>query len=128
MLLLDEHMLTKQLEKLLRWHLPAKKIGRGVGIKGMDDRNQIIPMLHRLSKTTFFTHDLGFYEKKFCHPRFCIIILRVDRYEAAEYVRRFLKHPKFDTHNKRMGWVVEVHKSIIKGMRVGKTEEIKFTW
>jgi len=57
-----------------------------------------------------------------------IVILRVDRYDAAEYIRRFLKHPDFNTHRKRMGWIIEAHKTIIKGMRVGNTKEIKFTW
>jgi hypothetical protein len=89
MLLLDEHVLDNQLDKLIHWHLPARK---------------------------------------FCHSCYCIVILRVDRYEAAEYIRRFLKHPDFNTHRKRMGWIIEVHKTIIKGLRVGKIGEVKFTW
>lgn len=128
MFLLDEHVLDNQLDKLILGHLPVKKIGRGVGRKGMDDYNQIIPMLHLLAKTTFFTHDLGFYKRKFCHSCYCMVILRVGRYEAAKYIRRFLKHADFNTHNKRMGWVIEVHKTVIKGIRVGRTDEFKFAW
>jgi len=52
----------------------------------------------------------------------------VDRYEAAEYIRRFLKHSDFNTHKKRMGWVVEVQKTSLKGLRVGRTSEVKFAW
>jgi len=128
MFLLDEHVLGNQHNKLLNWHFPFKKIGKGAGKKGMDDQNQIIPFLHLYSRTTFFSHDLGFYNRKFCHSCYCIVILQVDRYEAAEYIRRFLKHPNFNTHNKRMGWIIEVQKTSIKGMRVGKMDEFKFIW
>jgi hypothetical protein len=126
--LLDENIPEEQRLKLIRWHLPMKQIGVDAGFKGMDDRDDVLPMLHVLPKPTFFTLDLGLYYKKFCHPRHGVAIFRVNKREAADYIRRFLKHPDFDTHNKHMGWVVEVHKSIIKGMRVGKTDEFKFNW
>jgi len=128
MFLLDENIPDDQRVKLIRWHFPLKQIGFDVGVKGMDDREHILPMLHALGRPTFFTSDLDFYKTKFCHHRHCVVILRTHSDKAAEYIRRFLKHPDFDTHNKRKGWVVEVHKSIIKGIRVGKTEEVKFTW
>ncbi len=128
MFLLDEHVLDNQLEQLVRWHIPAKKIGRNVGVKGMDDQHHIVPLMRALSKTTFFTHDLGFCGNKFCHQRYCIVVLRVDRYEAANYIRRFLKHPEFQTHKQRLGWVFEVHPTIIKGRQVGKTIEKIFRW
>lgn len=38
-------------------------IGFDVGRKGMKDE-AIIPFLHELRDTTFFTRDLGFYDRK----------------------------------------------------------------
>lgn len=128
MFLLDENILEEQRVKLFRWHFPFKQIGFDMGFKGMDDREDILPLLHHLPKPTFFTLDLGFYNKKFCHYRHCVVVFRINRYEAADYIRRFLQHPNFDTHKKRMGWVIEVHKTVIKGIRVGRTDEFKFAW
>jgi hypothetical protein len=126
--LLDENVFEEQRVKLIRWHFRIKQIGFNIGAKGMDDREDIVPLLHALPKPTFFTSDLGFYDRKFCHHRHCIVIFRVNRHEVAEYIRQFLKHPDFNTHRKRMGWVVEIQKTNIKGMRVGRTDEFKFTW
>ncbi|NUO80069.1 hypothetical protein HUU05_08335 [candidate division KSB1 bacterium] len=121
-------MLDNQLERLQRWHIPAKKVGRDIGVKGMDDEHQIVPMIRTFARITFFTHDLGFCGSKFCHERYCIVVLRVDRYKAADYIRRFLKHPEFQTHNQRLGWVFEVYPTFIKGWRVGKNGEKTFRW
>jgi hypothetical protein len=128
MFLLDENIPKEQRFKLVRWHLPMKQIGFDAGFKGMDDRDNVLPMLHVLPKPTFFTADLGFYKTKFCHHRHCVVVLRTPSDEAAGYIRRFLKHPNFDTHKKRMGWIIEVHKTVIKGIRVGRTDEFKFAW
>jgi hypothetical protein len=128
MFLLDENIPEEQRFKLIRWHLAMKQIGFDAGFKGMDDRDDVLPLLHILPKPTFFTLDLGLYNRKFCHPRYCVAVFRVNKYEAAEYIRRFLKHPNFNTHRKRMGWVVEIRRTNIKGMRVGRTDELKFTW
>lgn len=128
MFLLDENILESQRVKLIRWHFHIKQIGFDAGVKGMDDQDDILPLLHVLSNPTFFTHDFGFCKKKFCHQRYCIVVLRVNRYAAADFIRRFLKHPNFNTIQKRLGWILDVHPMSMTGWYVGKMSESKFSW
>jgi hypothetical protein len=48
--------------------------------------DEIIPFLHELRDTTFFTRDLGFYDHKLCHPRYCLVCLSVRKDEVAIFV------------------------------------------
>ena len=54
-------------------------------------------------------HDQDFFQKELCHPAYCLLYLDVCADDAAEYVRRFLQHPRFDTQAKRMGVVARAH-------------------
>ena len=99
--ILDENVLASQRQLLQVWHLHVRQIGVDIGRKGMKD-DEIIPFLLANRRPTFFTRDLGFYDRKLCHTRYCLVCLAVDRYEAAAFVRRLLKHPEFDTQQKRM--------------------------
>ena len=71
--------------------------------------DEIIPFLCTLKRPTLFTHDDGFFHSDFAHARYCLVWLDVKDIEAAPYVRRFLKHPRFHTQAKRMGVVARVH-------------------
>lgn len=55
--LLDENVPADQRSQLVTWGIPIHQIGIGVGRKGMKD-DEIIPFLHTLRDTTFFTRDL----------------------------------------------------------------------
>jgi hypothetical protein len=74
----------------------------------MKDRNDIIPLLHSRRRPTFFTHDVGFYDPKLRHAGDCLVCLQVDEDEAADYIRRLLRHPAFRTKAQRMGKVIRV--------------------
>ena len=78
-------------------------------------QRQIIPLLHSLRRPTFFTRDLGFYERNLCHPQYCLVCMAVGQYEAAAFARRLLRHPEFDTQARRMGTVIRVSRG---GLRV----------
>lgn len=67
----------------------------------------ICSILHRLPRPTFFTHDADFWTPRLCHPAYCIVFLDVEDTEAADYIRRFLHHPDFETHAARMGKVIQ---------------------
>ncbi len=69
---------------------------------------EIIPFLHTLRQATFFTRDLGFYKRQLCHLNYCLVVLDIGQYEVASFIRRILKHEKFDTKAKRMGKVIGV--------------------
>jgi hypothetical protein len=68
--------------------LAGRQIGRDLARKGMKDR-EIIPLLHGLTRPTFFTLDADFYNRRHCHERYCLVHLDV---EAAEFVLRVLRH------------------------------------
>ncbi len=105
--LLDENIREDQRALLQRWRIPVGQIGVDTGRKGMQDE-EIIPFLHTLRDVTFFTRDLGFVDRKLCHPRYCLVCLAVGKDEVAVFVRRVLRHPELDTKAKRMGMVVRV--------------------
>lgn len=109
MILLDENIVDDECERLRGWGIPFKQIGGEAGRKGMDDRAEIVPLLHRLSQPTFFTRDADFYDQALCHSGYCLVLLSVPKDRAAEYIRRFLRHPELNTRAKRMGYVVRLN-------------------
>ena len=60
MILLDENVNEHQLQLLRGWRIRARLVGHDFAYKGIQD-DQIIPLLHELNRTTFFTRDLDFY-------------------------------------------------------------------
>ena len=94
---------------LLRaWRIPFRKIGREVAWRGIKDP-EIIPLLQQLRRVTFFTQDAGFWQPVLGHSAYCLVWLNVPADDAALFVRRFLKHPRFNTQTSRMGMVVRAH-------------------
>jgi hypothetical protein len=125
--ILDENIPDSQRQLLRSWRIRVRQIGHEVGREGMKDE-EIIPLLHQLGPVTFFTRDLGFYHRRLCHANYCLVCLAVGQYEAASFIRRFLRHPAFNTQAKRMGKVIRVNH---RGMRVWKIhaeKEEKMGW
>lgn len=108
MILLDEQVRADQRPYLRRWGIPFRQIGRDAATAGIKDEN-IIPFLLTLKNPTFFTHDHGFFQARLVHARYCLVLLAEPDIEAAAYIRRFLRHPFFNTNAKRMGTVAHVH-------------------
>lgn len=99
--ILDENIIESPRQLLRSWKIRVRQIGVDIGRKGIKD-DEIIPLLLTCPRPTFFTRDLGFYDRKLCHARYCILCLEVGRYEVATSVRFFLRHSAFNTHAKRM--------------------------
>jgi hypothetical protein len=108
---LDENIVATQRQLLRSWKIHFRSIGGEVGRVGMKDRGEIIPLLHTLRRPTFFTRDHDFYKADLRHLRYCLVFLDVAFDEAAEFIRRFLRHTAFRTQAQRMGRVVRVHHS-----------------
>lgn len=106
--LLDEQMRADQRALLSRWGIPFRQIGREIAPAGIQDAD-IIPWLQSLNRPTFFTHDQGFFNRVRVHPGYGLVWLNVSDVLAAEYIRRTLRHPRFDTKAKRMGVVARAH-------------------
>ena len=111
---LDENIPDNQRQLLHSWRIRVRQIGHEIGRQGMKDEG-IIPLLHRIRSVTFFTRDLGFYHRDLCHADYCLVCLAVGQYEAASFIRRFLRHPAFNTQAKRMAKVIRVTHT---GMRI----------
>jgi len=105
--ILDENIPRQQRELLEGRRVSVKQIGVNCGKKGMLD-DAIIPFLLRLRRPSFFTRDDDFYERKLCHPQYCLVFLDVDKAEIAWFILRFLRHPDFKTQASRMGKVLRV--------------------
>ena len=94
-------------------HLARKIHFRQIGVEtgrfGMKDHDDIIPLLHTLRRSTFFSRNHGFYHPRLLHFACCLVYLDVAFDEIAEFTRRFLRHPAFPTQKQRMGKVVPVH-------------------
>lgn len=87
--LLDENINEDQHKLLLSWRIHVRQIGRDIGTAGMKD-SEIIPFLHQLSRTTFFSSDRDFSRLNLCHPNYSLVYLMVDEDETAQFIRRVL--------------------------------------
>ena len=106
--LLDENIRQDQGELLRRWGIRFRWLTRDVARSGIQDPD-VIPLLHRAHRVTFFTHDRDYFKRELLHPAYCLIWLDVFDGRAAEFIRRFLRLPAFSTHALRLGKVVRVH-------------------
>ncbi|MBI3245376.1 MAG: hypothetical protein HYZ50_02580 [Deltaproteobacteria bacterium] len=126
--ILDEDIGQSQGQHLAGRKIHFWKIGAGVGRAGMKDREDILPLLHRLKQPTFFTLDHGFYHPTLRHQRYCLVFLDVWDDEAAEYIRRLLRHSEFRTRAQRMGKVVRVRHSGVNYWQIEEKEERTASW
>ena len=114
--MLDENLPAGQRHLLRSWRIRFRQIGVDVAARGTKDAD-LIPVLHHLPQPTFFSLDNDFYRPDWVHARYCLVWLDVRRRQAAEFIRRFLRHPAFNTQAKRMGAVVRLSSSGCKATR-----------
>lgn len=127
MLVLDENLPAGQRLWLRKWRIRFRVVGAEVGACGDADEN-LIPALHRLPQPTFFTLDRDFYCPGLAHSGYCLVWLDVRLGLAAEFIRRFLRHPRFDTQSKRLGLAVRVHDEGVHFLRVADRREDSIAW
>jgi len=127
MKILDEHVPAEQ-RAVLRGHFVwARQIGNGIGRPGMPDE-EIIPLLQRLRRPTFFTFDMGFYERRLCSEDYCLVCIDARDDEAASFVRRLSRHPRFNERPKRMGAVIRLSPKGIRAWTSRSPEEEQAEW
>lgn len=127
MIILDENILDSQRLLLELSGVAPRQIGVDVGHKGLKDE-QIIVLLRRQRNPTFFTRDAGFYLPELRHRRYCLVVANVGQSEIAMFVRRFLRHPNFDTQVKRMGAVVRVSHFGFVSWHLKSQVEVRTAW
>lgn len=106
--LLDENIPADQRDILLSQGIRCRAIGEEIGWLSITDEN-IIRQLHALSRVTFFTRDRDFFRRKLRHEAYALVWLDARPEEAALFIQRFLRHPRFRTSASRMGTVARVH-------------------
>ncbi len=124
---LDENIQSAERKRLQDWGIAVRQIGYDIAIAGTKD-DQIITVLHQLRQPTFFTRDLDFYKRYLCHTHYCLVYLLVDESRVAEYVRRVLRHPAFNTAAKRMGTVIRAAPTALMVWRLYADQESGLAW
>jgi hypothetical protein len=124
---LDENLPECEQQQLCRWRIRVRHIGYDFARQGIKD-DQVIPLLHKLNRPTFFSRDGDYFNNKLCHAGYCLVFLDVDDVLVAEYVRRLLRHPAFNTRAKRLGRVIRLAPSGITFFAVRKNQEQHLSW
>jgi hypothetical protein len=105
--------------------LPCRRGGRGyVRLAGRELDFGFTSSL----ATDFFYFGSTLFRRDWSHPNYCLVWLDVRRREAAESIRRFLRHPAFDTKAKRMGIVARVHAVGIAYWKPQKRSAQSLSW
>ena len=81
--LLDENIAASQRVLLRNARIPFRQIGYEEARKGIQD-DEIISFLVQSRRVTFFTRDDNFYQSRFRHAHYCIVLLDVAGSQAAE--------------------------------------------
>ena len=125
--ILDENIIASQRQLLRSCRIRVRQIGHDIAQKGISDE-QIIPFLLQRRRPTFFTRDLGFFERSFCHRRYCLVCLAIEKQEVATFIRRVLNHGELDTQAKRIGTVIRVSHQGLWVWRLNADEEQSLEW
>jgi hypothetical protein len=104
MLILDENVSENEIWRLREAGLAVRVIGQDIAVKSVSDAN-IIPILLKLKKPTFFTRDRDFWKPQLRHERYAIVFMDIPEHEGeiAKCIIQFLRHPAFNTATKRLG-------------------------
>jgi len=125
--ILDENIPRNQRYLLKSWRIRVRQIGQDIGRRGMQD-DSIISFLRQQRRSTFFTRDDHFYKSHLCHRAYCLVYMAVEKYEAATFARRLLRHPEFNSQAKRMGKVVRISDARISFWRFHAGGEKHTDW
>ena len=128
MILLDHNIPQDQSEQLRRWRIHFQQVGYEIGRPEWEDQQEILRYLHRMKQATFFTRDLGFFRRRFCHPNYCLVVVTGLVLETASLTRRLLRHPEFKTKAKRQGRVVKLSSTNISWWEVGRNRQQRLAW
>jgi len=72
--------------------------------------------------------DRDFYRRDWAHASYGLVWLDVTDDRAAEFIRRFIKHPAFDTQAKRLGIVARVHSDGIVYWQLNQRSPKSVAW
>jgi hypothetical protein len=126
-IILDENIPESQWLLLRSWRIRALLIGRDISEKGIKD-DRLAGFLVNQRRPTFFTRDGDFYDKRLCHPSYCLVYLAVRPNESALFVRRCMRHPQLNSRARRLGAVIRVSSAGLQMWRLNEGREIFLSW
>lgn len=125
--LLDENIPLEQPELLEAWGIRCRAIGQEVAQLSIADYN-IIVLLQHSKQPTLFTRDEDFSKRELCHAGYALVWLDAVPAEAAMFIRRFLRHPRFRTKEQRLGIVARVHHDGVQFWERNRAKLHRVTW
>ncbi len=125
--LLDENIPLDQRDILRAWRIRCRVVGQDIARLSIAD-DTILLLLHRLKQPTFFTRDKDFFLRDLCHPAYGLVWLDTAAEEAALFIRRVIRHPRFHTKASRMGVVARAHHDGIQFWQRRRTALQRTAW
>jgi hypothetical protein len=120
-IVLDEHLgRTEVLKPLWKWITAAKIEDLAPDETLKDDR--ILQILRNQKQPTFVTLDSGFFHKRRCDRRYCLIYFVVPRQQQnriPSLLRQLLRLSEFKTKAARMGKVARLSEGKVEFWQVG---------
>jgi hypothetical protein len=114
-LVLDDQLDVQEiLPALKRWITAIRLQELRPGEHILDDR--VPEILQSLNKATFLTIDHGFWDRRLCHPDYCILYfaLRKDeQHQLPRQLRRLFRLPQFRTRSAQMGVVARIQRETV---------------
>jgi len=129
-IIVDEQLDPEEvLEPIRQWTTAQwlPKLRPGEIIK--DDR--VPQLLRELRQPTFVTIDAGFWDKKLCDNKYCILYFDLNTKQQAllpRMLRELLRLPEFRTKAARMGKVARVRFSRIDYWQLHDEQQIQIKW
>jgi hypothetical protein len=94
----------------------------------LDDR--VPEILRTLKKPTFVTIDQGFWNRRLCHPGYCILYFEfttAEQQKLPALLRQLFRLPEFCTRAARMGKVARVEAEIVTYWEAGEKNSRRFS-
>jgi hypothetical protein len=113
--ILDEQMDRQRVLYPLRAWIPATTVTDLFPNEVIKD-DRIPTILRQLKQPTFVTIDAGFWRKKLCDPRYCLVYFALTEDQQnliPVLLRRLLRHPEFKSKAVRMGKVIRMSRTRI---------------
>jgi hypothetical protein len=123
MILLDENLPESQRLLLRGWRIRVRQVGHDVVRKGIKD-DALITLYARTRKHDLHHERPRLLSAPIVHPSYCLVCLDVVPTEAASFVRRFRRHPRFRTERSRLGAVLRVSHRGIGRLASDGTDEL----
>ena len=95
----------------------------------LDDRTP--QLLLELDRPTFVTIDRDYWNRAFCHPRYCILwfeLLDKQQLQLPSLLHELLRLSEFKTRAARMGKVARITHDEIEFWQFGNQEKERLEW